>query len=120
MGTLFDFFYEHSGYSYDPKTETPDEGCIKCAEALASAALRAFHEGFYFEWCIDQTTDSSSFSDDVNPWLLWVCCMYDSNGNMVDSLCAIDFGRNESPHGDPYRRVVEAELALSCFSDIEV
>lgn len=119
MKTLFDFFHEHAGYSYDPRTETPEQGRNKCAESLAIAATRAFIDGFWFDWCVDQTIDSSDFSDDTDPWELWVCCMYDTNGNMVDSLSAIDFGRNGSPYGDPYMRVVEAEIALSCFSNSE-
>jgi len=120
MGTLIQFFYDHAGWSHDPQIETSEQGRRKCAELLARVTSRAFNDGVYFDWSIDPCIDSSDFSSKSNPWSLWVCRMYDSNGNMVDSLCAIDFGRDGSPHGDPYKRVVEAELALSCFSDIEV
>jgi len=120
MGTLIQFFYDHSGWSYDPKTETSDEGHRKCAELLACAASRAINDGVYFDWCIDPYTDSSDFSDDDNPWSLWICRMYDNDGKIIDSLCGIDFGRDGLPHGDPYHRVVEAELALSHYSDMEV
>jgi hypothetical protein len=120
METLIQFFYDHAGWSYDSKIETSEQGRRKCAELLARAASRAFNDGVYFEWSIDPYTDSSEFSSKSNPWSLWVCRMCDSNGNMVDSLYAIDFGRDGSPYGDPYRRVVEAELALSHYSDMEV
>jgi hypothetical protein len=30
------FFWKHSGYSYDPKTETRAQGRRRCAEALAA------------------------------------------------------------------------------------
>jgi hypothetical protein len=42
----------------------------------------------------------------------WVCCMFDENGELVQSLGGVDFGRDVEPWGPPYRRVVEAELAL--------
>jgi hypothetical protein len=120
METLIQFFYDRAGWSYDSETETSEQGRRKCAELLARAASRAFNDGVYFDWSIDPYIDSSDFSDDDDPWSLWVCRMYDGDGKIVDSLCGIDFGRDGSPYGDPYRRVVEAELAVSCFSDMEV
>jgi hypothetical protein len=42
--------------------------------------------------------------------------MVDEDGKIVQSLCFIDFGRDGSPWGDSYKRVVEAELALEQIS----
>ena len=54
------FFFDCACHSYDPRTETPEQGRTRCALDLAAAEA---------------------------------------------------FGRDGSPWGDPYRRVVEAELA---------
>jgi len=108
--TAEQFFYEHAGYSYDLKTETPEQGRARCAASLAQAEKEARERGFSFEWSIDQTTDSSDFSDE-EPRALWECLCRDENGVAVGSLSGIDFGRDGQPWGDPYRRVVEAEVA---------
>lgn len=114
-----DFFFRHAGFSYDPKTETPDQGKQRCAQALAAAELRARDGGYSFQWEIDPHTRSDDWKKPDEdggkyraPWQTWVCDMYDPQGELVQSLGGIDFGRDGSPFGDPYRRVVEAELAL--------
>jgi hypothetical protein len=38
--------------------------------------------------------------------------MRDKAGKVVQSLGGVDFGRDGDPWGQPYARVVEAELAL--------
>ena len=106
------FFYEHAGFSYDPKTETPEQGNLRGAEALAAAEARGRDEGLSFEWDIDPDVDSSSFSGARPSWSLWCCQAYDADGEKVASLWGCDFGRGGTPYGDAYRRVVEAELAL--------
>jgi len=105
------FFHEHAGYSYDPKRETKAQGRMRCARALAKAEADASSKGFYFRWSIDPDTDSSDFEDSGEPWQLWQCAMYNPEGRIVASLHGIDFGRDGEPWGEPYRRVVEAELA---------
>ena len=105
------FFHKHAGYSYDPKTETPLQGRKRCARELAQTEREASQRGFYYLWSIDEAVDSSEFDDDPNPWQLWQCAMFNEDGRIVNSLHGIDFGRDGSPYGDPYRRVVEAELA---------
>lgn len=52
------FFYEHAGYSYDPLTETPEQGRQRGATVLAQAERESRDAGDSYEWRID--TDSSS------------------------------------------------------------
>lgn len=106
----FMFFYENCGFSYDPKTETQEEGKQGCAKALEIAEKEARNRGMYYDWDIDPIEDSSSFKKG-KPYSLWLCRMYDSTEEMVASLGGIDFGRDGTPYGKPYKRVIEAELA---------
>lgn len=115
----YQFFMKHAGYSYDPKTETPMQGRIKCARELAKAERAARDGGFSYQWEIDTGRTSADWieagqdgSHGHSPWGTWQCSMYDAQGRTVAGLCGIDFGRDKEPWGDPYRRVVEAELAI--------
>lgn len=110
------FFYDNAGYSYDPKTETPEQGKVRCAKAMAEAETWATEEGYYYRWEIDLFSDSSDWSDEEPPWSVWACAMYSPDAQVVASLSGIDFGRDKEPWGDSYRRVVEAELALEIMS----
>lgn len=109
--TPYHFFLSQAGYSFDPKTETPMQGRIRCAQSLATAERRASEEGCSFVWEYDRLGDSSDFSDEVPSWPLWVCTLLDSEGQTVTSLGGIDFGRDGDPWDNAHRRVVEAELA---------
>jgi hypothetical protein len=104
------FFYANAGYSYGPG-ETPEEGRAKGAKKLARAERKANALGWKVTWSVDPNIDSSEFSDE-KPWSLWECVMRSSDGD-GESLSGIDFGRDGGPYGDPYARVVEAELALA-------
>ena len=105
------FFYEHAGYSYGPG-ETPEQGRERCAKALAAAERRASEEGWSFQWEVDQHSDSSDWCDEQPAYSVWDCVARDVAGEVRASLGAIDFGCDGEPWDDPYRRVVEAELAL--------
>jgi hypothetical protein len=115
---LIKFFYDHAGSSHNPSVETLEQGRLRGAKELAIAAYRAIDEGLSFEWNIDLGDDSSSFNDDPDPWQLWYCWCRDADGKVVASLCSIDFGRDGAPWEDPYRRVVEAELAQEYFASV--
>ncbi len=104
------FFYDRAAYCHGAG-ETPEQGRIRCARALAAAEEWALDEGYSFEWQQDEL-DSSEWSDDPEPWPQYVCLMHAPDGPVCDSLGGVDFGRDGSPYGDGYRRVVEAELAL--------
>jgi hypothetical protein len=116
--TPYHFFLANAGYSYDPKTETPMQGRIRCAQDLAYAEKHAREAGASFEWSHDVDSTSADWIAPHNdggrlrdPWYAWVCLARGADGKVFASLGGIDFGRDGSPWGDPYRRVVEAELA---------
>jgi hypothetical protein len=106
----FEFFYQHAPWGYRP-TETPETGRQRCAKALAEAEAYATDAGYRFRWEIDHDLTSEDFCDDPNPWCLWICYMLDPEGTVVANLGGVDFGRDVEPWGNPYARVVEAELA---------
>jgi hypothetical protein len=101
----YQFFLKHAGYAYDPKTETAQQGRIKCARQLAQAERDARDGGFSYNWSVDEISSQEEGKT------MWQCGMYNENGRIVNSLHGIDLGEN-TPWSDPYRRVVEAELAL--------
>lgn len=96
------FFFDHAGWGYDPLTETSDEGRARCAKRLAAAEQWATDEGMSFEWTPDEYADEPGE---------WCCVARDAGGVVLASLGGVGFESGE-PWGDPYRRVVEAELAL--------
>jgi hypothetical protein len=108
--TAIEFFMEHAGYSYDPAKETKEQGRESCARELAAAESWAAARGYSFEWSVSDI-DSSDFSDETPAWRLWDCVMRDADGHVVQSLGACDFGYGGEPFGQPYARVVRAELA---------
>lgn len=105
------FFYVRAGSSHNPAKETEQEGRARGAKQLAADELAARDGGFSFHWSVDPDIDSSEFSEEEPAWQLWQCAMYNAEGRIVNSLHGIDFGRDGSPWGGTYRRVVEAELA---------
>lgn len=109
------FFRDHAGSSYAPDRETLAQGTWRGALNLASAELRGERIGLSFNWEIDPDIDSDSFSDEKPAWSLWVCDCIGPDGQC--SLGGIDFGRDGSPHGESYARVVQAELACEYFSE---
>lgn len=111
MNTQQSFFYEHAGFGYDPKTQTPEQGKRQCAEALADAETLATAHGYTFEWFVDPEITAADWSD-TEDHATWCCIIRNDDGDVVGSLGGIDFGPGGEPWGDSYRRVVEAELAL--------
>jgi hypothetical protein len=109
--TPYHFFLKYAGYSYDPAKETAHQGRIRCAQSLAQAERMARDYDLRFQWEIDPDINSSEFSDEDPPWHLWEVICYSADGNIVGCLGGVDFGRDRDPWMDPYRRVVEAELA---------
>lgn len=119
------FFYDNAGYSYDPKTETVEEGKIKCAKAMAQAEMFAREHNWSFSWELEQESPVSVFGkacpknakcvDDrcryahYDPESDFYCCLIWDNSDTPEVIGSL--GMIEEP--DPeYRRVVEAELAL--------
>ena len=112
--TAVAFFHKHAGYSYG--SEGPEAGRIRCARALADAERAGSDAGFSFEWEHDHDIDSSEWRDDVEPYATWACYCRDVNGILLSSLHGIDFGPDGEPWDQPYRRVVEAELASEALA----
>ncbi len=114
--TPVSFFHEWAGYSWNPKTETQEQGRTRCAAALATAEARAQHLGFRYHWCyVDRGDEDRSGIDHDSP--LWEVTIFDADGACIGSLGNIDLGEN--PYGnakDPHARVVEAELASEHFA----
>lgn len=107
--TPAEFFFCHAGYSYRPGEQTPMEGRMECARAMAMAERWASENGVWFDWFEDDEPIIYE-SDSAHQWL---CRAYADDGELLDSLGSIDFGDGQSPWtGDPYRRVIQAELAM--------
>lgn len=112
--TPAEFFFCHAGYSYRPGEQTPLEGRMECARALAMAERWASENGVSFEWAEDDDPLECYGSSGRQ----WVCRAYDCEAELLDSLGSVDFGRDQDPWtGDPYRRVIEAELALGLMGE---
>lgn len=107
------FFYKHAGFSVRPG-ETQEDGRARCARALADAEAKGREAGLSFDWSIDHDADSRDYAKGPR-YEQWQCACLDENGKAVAYLGWIDFGREGSPHSDPYRRVVEAELAMEAL-----
>lgn len=122
--TAYHFFMAQAGYSYDPKTETPMQGRIRCAKSLAYNEQRARNAGASFDWSVDPDITSADWVEAhqdgaSDPWQTWQCVARDAQGKVFASLHGIDFGRDGDPWSNPYRRVVEAELACELPMDEE-
>lgn len=99
----FRFFHEWAGYVVGWRAV----GALQLAKAEAESSER----GWSCEW----------MGDDECPreqgYPQWLCRLLDERGKLLESLGGIDFGPDGEPWGDPYRRVVEAELALQALEE---
>lgn len=105
------FFYDHAGWSYDPKTETAEEGRWRSARDLRSAEVHAEREGWYVEWESDPDGDYMDADTEWADWPHYQATLYDQDGNILTSLCGVMFADRGDETSDPYARVVAAELA---------
>ena len=53
------FFFDNAGYSYNPETETPEQGRTRCAQRLAEAEEEADRRGWWVEWVDDGEEDGA-------------------------------------------------------------
>lgn len=101
------FFLDHGGYWYNPNKESEFQGRWRSARTLADAERR-LKRGPYF---VSTEPDDLPWNGDV-PWdgPIWVVTLWRVDGSDVPvamgSLTGV--GAHE---GDPYLRVVAAELA---------
>lgn len=103
------FFYDNAGTGYDPATEIPFIGRVRGARALVKAEAERIASGMWIEW----ERDDMPYADDVHDpdeygYVAMLCRVNPDTGRkeIVDALGSID-----AESDDPYRRVVEAELA---------
>jgi hypothetical protein len=111
------FFYEHAGYSYDPKTQTAEQGRINCAKSLADAEATGKRLGYEFEWDWDADPDLSWMDEQERQQEHEVlCCRIVDPENRRYSLASL-CGITDPDSG--YRRVVEAELAQEAIAELD-
>jgi len=110
------FFWDQAGYSWTPGKETQEAGRHRCSLELAEAEANARRLGYSFDWDVDDARGSLEWTKARPAWATWGCRCFDSDGKVVASLGAVDFGRDGEPWGNPYRRVVEAELAVEALA----
>lgn len=110
------FFLANAGYSYNPKTETPEEGKLNSAIALAEAEAKGKDIGLHFGWEQDDVT-TEDFSDEAPFYPLWICTCY-FEGQPVAGLGGIDLGADGQPHSKAYPRVIQAELAAEALESV--
>ena len=120
-----EFFYDNAGYSYDPATETVEDGRLRGARQLAMAERFAQVMGAEYVWeddwslggnhadnyCADAYPDNGG-EPETCEWVAMYAHIPAGFENMalVASLSCIDDATPE------YRRVIEAELALEWLS----
>lgn len=116
------FFYDNAGYSYNPQTETPDQGRLKCAQELARAERYAQDHDWRVAWEHDHYADDSFVEiwDEAerDEWRnqeheCLTAVLYNEAGEVLASLGGIF-----DPDVD-YIREVNAELALEALANIE-
>lgn len=105
----YQFMREHAGYSYRPTVETPEQGRVRYALELARAEHAARAAGARFVWENDHDAPSPG-GNATGPFfgcILVTACECCGHEDERASLWGIDAGEE-----DPYRRTVEADLAL--------
>lgn len=121
--TPYMFFKKNAGFSYDPKTETPEQGKRQSARALARAEREAQRQGIRFQWQNDELgcIGCDCRSDDCpcstgEPHETLYCFAYQPSEN--DSRVILASLGGICGATDSYRRVVEAELALEALEQL--
>lgn len=107
LSSAIEFFYEHAGYSYDPKTQTEEEGHRETATYLARAEKWAKDHDVSFTWEDDWGVDHQKEFDcyeDGGPDTCEMCAAL-QDGKVITAIGCVDDATPE------YRRVIEAQLA---------
>jgi|SRR5689334_19882453 len=106
MNDAEQFFYDHAGYGYDPATETPEQGREKCARKLAYAEAQRQERGWWVEWSHDRYNEGM--------YLAILFCVAPFTG---ERYALASTGACDAEDGDPYRRVIVAELACEALAE---
>lgn len=105
------FFYEHGGYSHDPKKETKAQGHHRSARELAEAEKIARDLGWRFEWEQDPEPYEMGDAETEAPDEVLMLALYNENDELVDSLGGIGMAGSQRERHNA-GRVFEAEMAL--------
>jgi hypothetical protein len=103
------FFYDHAGFSFNPKTETEEQGKVNCAKQRVKAVKYAEDHGWNYEWHADQ---NGCECEDGADHEVEYCILFD-HGTVIESVGGVCNATAE------YRRVVEADLALEVMTHRE-
>lgn len=107
------FFYENAGASWNPETETPEEGRHRCAERLAQVEAWGARSGYCFAIQVDPDAGMVSDTD----YDQFEVRMYSTDGELVGAIGAIDIGPDADPDWSDHVRVVKAELLSEVAPD---
>lgn len=110
------FFFDNGGFSYNPETETEEEGKLRSARDLAAAEAWAKTNYLTFDWNLDPEPDLSACDCGEDHGPVYTVVLFDPAGVVLGSLGGITFGEG-GLWGDPYRRVVEAEVAYEAMEE---
>jgi hypothetical protein len=107
------FFYDYAGTSYNPETETLRDGRVRGARELAEAERKLKESDAWVGWLDDPEPLSGDCYDGTQYGYEALLLTLDSPGvvRTLAARCGID-----APEGDPYRRVIEAELAFESLA----
>lgn len=111
------FFYDNAGYSYDPATESREEGRARCARALAAAEDYGRRHG----WRVEYDEDPDVMEDDVDSVGMvargeavnLTVTLRDADGEFLGSLAGVVVPNDQ----DPYLRAVAAQLMEDAMPD---
>lgn len=115
------FFYEYAGFSYNPATETVEDGKRRGARQLATAEREAKEHDLEIVWSRDGESELDDAGTKYADWPHFQVIVYGSDGEILSSLSSIMLADQTDPwlseaYRDPYARVVEAEVASEALS----
>jgi hypothetical protein len=105
------FFLAHAGFSYDPKTETQEQGRVRVARALAEAEALYLRAHQVAEVAIVWTHDDIAASEGGFEETCECACIVHDDGNGGEVLASLGAIWDADAN---YRRVIRAELAQEC------
>jgi hypothetical protein len=102
----YQFMREHGAHWYRPAAETEEQGRVRSALQLARVERALRRRGGWVSW----EPDPDGTAAGKHP--AWIACLlrWPNDGGDAEPVAAL--GGIDANEGDPYRRVVEAELAL--------
>lgn len=112
------FFYENAGASWNPATETPEQGRQRGAERLAQVEAWGQRSGYWFGVGIDP---DPMWDDDVErettDYDQYIVALYSTTGERVATVGSIDIGPDVDPDWHPHIRLIKAELLFEVAPD---